>query len=201
MKCHEFEDVLLMYAYGEASETGRRVVEQHIEVCPECRDTATAYRAVMEVASRSSKEEPPESVLDAVHRAAVEAAGSVTRRPWFTTRRGMAAAACVTLLLGIGALTAAKFTRTPASVEPVHLPESVIAQAPVEVSDPVRLEIRLPLPVPAAEEMDVILANIEDDATSMHRMLASERRPVFDRRMQSVEDMVYLLSASLEQER
>jgi anti-sigma factor RsiW len=49
MNCNQMEDVLLDYAAGRLAGADRASAEQHLTVCPGCRERAAGFRAVAQV--------------------------------------------------------------------------------------------------------------------------------------------------------
>ena len=132
----EQREHLLDYLYDEASPTGRRDIEQHLESCDECRDELRAFRNVREDLLAWSVPNPP-SVWKAFAPAPVV--------PWHrqVPAWAMAAAASLMFVLGsAGGFAAQRMTDGRAGTAGATVVPAGLSQAPLLDSKAIRSLIR-----------------------------------------------------------
>jgi hypothetical protein len=183
-------------------------LEDHLAECAACRRKIEEFRTVIECAERRERFEPSARVVDAVHQAAAAAIGRDAQRPapffrhrfWRLQGRPGAVLCTVVLLVAAVLATGVVLRR---SVEPTLNGIKVAANGYAEPRDNPVLYPKTSgstYPMSELEMLNMRFAGIEADTVSMHYDLAFERTSPFDRRMHSVEDAIYLLSAGLELE-
>ena len=64
MQCDEVKQLLSGYLDGELDEKSRRLVEQHIAACPNCRTELDKLKRLLEVTNEMKFKEPAEEVWD-----------------------------------------------------------------------------------------------------------------------------------------
>ena len=208
MKCRKIDNLIVLNAYGDlpAAEVSR--LEDHLAECAVCRRKIEEFRTVIERAKRRERLEPSARVVDTVHQAAAAAIDRDAQGPApysrhrFWSFRGRPAAVLCTVVLLVATVLATgvvlrRFGRTTLNG---------IKLATNGKTEPRENPVLYPktsgstYPMSELEMLNMRLADIEADAMSMHYELAFERTSPFDRRMHSVENAVYLLSAGLELE-
>lgn len=110
MKCARIKRLLPLLAGRELVPKDRRLVDEHIAVCPRCRETAKEYSALREFSRNAATEEMPHGFLDGFVRETVNLAKSdivrasratrPTLRPDGKRRRLAFAGAAFLVLLG-----------------------------------------------------------------------------------------------------
>ena len=205
MKCRKIENLIVMHASGNLSAAEMSRLEDHLAECAVCRQKIEEFRAVIERAQRHERFEPSDRVVDAVHQAAtaaVIARSAPAPAPYLHSLRGRPAAVlCTVVLLVAAALATGVALRRPA--EPTLNGTKYAANGETAPRENVVFYPETSgstYPVSELEAIDMRFAGIETDTMSMHYDLAIERTSLFDRRMHSVENAVYMLSTGLELE-
>jgi anti-sigma factor RsiW len=77
MTCRELADFLMAYLDGELEESERRVFDEHLELCPPCKDYLVTYRECVEAGRRAceSEDAQPEHVPEGLIQAILAARG------------------------------------------------------------------------------------------------------------------------------
>jgi anti-sigma factor RsiW len=153
----ERREQLLEYLYDEASPTGRREVERHLEGCDECRDELRAFRNVREDLLAWGVPNPP-SVWTAFAPAPVV--------PWHKQVPAWAMAAAASLMLLVG--TAGGFVA-----------HSVVDGKSVRVSEPAVAPVVPPVVTQASlVDSKAILALVREELANSGRDLTAQVTPV-----------------------
>lgn len=77
MTCRELAEFLMAYLDGELEEPERQVFDQHLDLCPPCKDYLTTYRECVEAGRRvcRSEDAPPEGAPEELIQAILDARG------------------------------------------------------------------------------------------------------------------------------
>ncbi|NOY22369.1 MAG: hypothetical protein GXO70_02500 [Acidobacteria bacterium] len=66
MKCEEILDILSDYVDGELARGQCQRIQEHLEVCPHCREFVETFRESLEIAHGLDKKLPPQDVCESV---------------------------------------------------------------------------------------------------------------------------------------
>jgi hypothetical protein len=123
MNCRKIEELLPLYASGDASKRKSRRIGLHIEACPRCRAAFESFLA-LRVQLRELREEPPEGTLDgffdelAPRLSAPLAPASRSRVLPFLTWRGASVAAASLLVAVLATISLGVWTGSPGGSDP-----------------------------------------------------------------------------------
>ncbi|WMJ78944.1 MULTISPECIES: DUF4349 domain-containing protein [unclassified Sedimentibacter] len=74
MNCNEVRDNLSLYIDNELSEEEKKLMDEHLDNCPECRSELEDYRKLIQMLNELPDEEPPAGYCDRLHKKLMKAA-------------------------------------------------------------------------------------------------------------------------------
>jgi len=67
MNCNEIKDMLPLYIDGELEDTEKKLVEEHIEKCENCKKELEEYKKIIYMLQNMTEEEPPKGYCKRLH--------------------------------------------------------------------------------------------------------------------------------------
>jgi hypothetical protein len=161
MDCSRYESQLALYAGSDLAEDAARELEEHLRLCPGCRELAEELARSQAALRRLGEEYIPGQVFVDVRRRVMAEVGS--RRPsWLSTLgwRYAVTTAGLALLMAAISLTYRPPVPPPPPLPVVELPPPVVAKSPPPAPRPV---VRVKPPPPAREPLVVKMFTDDPD--------------------------------------